>query len=214
MFSQTVYWLVSVWNFFQAWDVFITGCDHVILIVWNVTNVYDIQIGWLRGCPRAWVWAQPMWESMFMNTKCPYGYLLRGPVLAIQGYCLEILFLFILWEIHGIGWCWSGVGGVSVGELNESHWHTSLGGVCSGCCGVAGSGLKEACSRVETWWILGIFLNGVGRSLLSVPLLYPSSAKASCWVKAAFNAMMNLPNKMLLDSCHSMWLDGVQKNVV
>ena len=43
-----------------------------------------------------------------------------------------------------------GVGGVSVGELNESHWHTGLGGVCGGHCGVTGSGLKEACSRVET----------------------------------------------------------------
>ena len=43
-----------------------------------------------------------------------------------------------------------GVGGVTTGELNESHQHMGLGGVCGGHCGMTGSGLKEACSRVET----------------------------------------------------------------
>ena len=42
-----------------------------------------------------------------------------------------------------------GVGGVSTGELNESHWCKGLVGICGGCCGVTGSGLKEACSRDE-----------------------------------------------------------------
>ena len=47
-----------------------------------------------------------------------------------------------------------GLGGVDVGdgagELNESLCHTGLVGVCGGHCGVVSSGLKEACSRVET----------------------------------------------------------------
>ena len=42
-----------------------------------------------------------------------------------------------------------GVGGISAGELNESHQRMGLGGVCGGHCGMTGSRLKEACSRVE-----------------------------------------------------------------
>ena len=47
-------------------------------------------------------------------------------------------------------------------ELNDSHLHTGLGGVCGVFHGVIGSGLNEACSMLETWWIPGVFLNGVG----------------------------------------------------
>ena len=43
-----------------------------------------------------------------------------------------------------------GVGGMSSGELNESHLHTGLGGVCGALLGITGSGLKEACSKLET----------------------------------------------------------------
>ena len=36
-------------------------------------------------------------------------------------------------------------------ELNESHLHTALGGVCSMFHGVTGSGSNEACSMLKTW---------------------------------------------------------------
>ena len=55
-------------------------------------------------------------------------------------------------------------------ELNDSHLHTGLGGVCGVFHGVTGSGLNEACSVLETWWILGVFLSGVGKSIVSEPL--------------------------------------------
>ena len=69
-----------------------------------------------------------------------------------------------------------GVGGVLAGvlsssvELNESHLCTSLGGVGGVFYGVNGSGLNEACSILETWWILGVFLSGVGKLMVSEPL--------------------------------------------
>ena len=52
-------------------------------------------------------------------------------------------------------------------ELNDSHLHTGLGGVCGMFHGVTGSGSNEACSMLETWWILGVFLSGVGKSIVS-----------------------------------------------
>ena len=55
-------------------------------------------------------------------------------------------------------------------ELNDRHLHTGLGGVCGVFLGVTGAGLNEVCSMLETWWILGVFLNGVGKSKASEPL--------------------------------------------
>ena len=52
-------------------------------------------------------------------------------------------------------------------ELNDSHLHTGLGGIFHG---VTGAGSNEACSMLETWWILGVFLHGVGKSTVSEPL--------------------------------------------
>ena len=52
-------------------------------------------------------------------------------------------------------------------ELNDSHLHSGLGGVCGMIHGVTGSGLNKACSVLETWWILGVFLSGVGKSIVS-----------------------------------------------
>ena len=43
-------------------------------------------------------------------------------------------------------------------ELNDSHLYTGLGGVCGVFHGVTGSGLNEACSMLETWWILGVYV--------------------------------------------------------
>ena len=57
-----------------------------------------------------------------------------------------------------------GVGGVLAGvlsstvELNESHLHTGLGGVCGVFHGVTGSGLNEACSVLEPGGFLVFFL--------------------------------------------------------
>ena len=55
-------------------------------------------------------------------------------------------------------------------ELNDSHLHTGLGGVCGISLSVTGAGLNEACSMLETWWILGVFLNGMGKSTVSESL--------------------------------------------
>ena len=61
-------------------------------------------------------------------------------------------------------------GVLSFVKLNDSHLYTSLGGVCVVFLGVTGAGFNEACSMLETWWILGVFLNGVGKSTVSEPL--------------------------------------------
>ena len=52
-------------------------------------------------------------------------------------------------------------------ELNKSHLHTGLSGACNVFHGVNGSGSNEACSMLERWWILGNFLSGVGKLILS-----------------------------------------------
>ena len=57
-----------------------------------------------------------------------------------------------------------------LGELNDSHLCTGLGGVCGIFHGVTGAGSNEACSMLETWWILSVFLNGVGKSTVSEPV--------------------------------------------
>ena len=58
----------------------------------------------------------------------------------------------------------------SSNELNKSHLHTGLGGACNMFCGVTGSGSNEASSMLETWWILSIFLSGVGKLIVSALL--------------------------------------------
>ena len=69
-----------------------------------------------------------------------------------------------------------GVGGVLAGvllssaELNESHLCTGVGGVHGMFHGVTGSGMNKECSVLETWWILGVFLSRVGKSIVSEPL--------------------------------------------
>ena len=90
-------------------------------------------------------------------------------MIIIQRYNFKVLFLFSSSEYSGV------LAGVAVGvhgvlssvELNDSHLHTGLGGVCGMFCGVTGSGLNKACSMLETWWILGAFLNRVGKSIVS-----------------------------------------------
>ena len=84
-------------------------------------------------------------------------------------------------------------------ELNDSCLCTGLGGVCGVFHGVTGAGSNEACSMLETWWIIGVFLNGVGRSTVSAPLSYPSSASDSCWSKAAFSVITKHPNYISSD---------------
>ena len=65
--------------------------------------------------------------------------------------------------------------------LNNSHLHTGLVGVCSVFHGVTGMGLKKACLILETWWILGIFLSGVGKITFSMP--HMTIVAISCLVK-------------------------------
>ena len=55
-------------------------------------------------------------------------------------------------------------------ELNDNCLCTGLGGVCGMFHGVTGSGSNEACSMLETWWILCVFLSGVGKSIVSETL--------------------------------------------
>ena len=69
-----------------------------------------------------------------------------------------------------------GLGGVSPGilsssvVLNDSCLCTGLDGDHDVFCGVTGFGLNTACLMLETWWILGIFLCGVGKLMVSEPL--------------------------------------------
>ena len=66
-----------------------------------------------------------------------------------------------------------GVDGVLAGmlsssvELNESHLHTGLGGVCGVCHGVTGSASNKVCSMLETRLILDVYLSGVRKSIVS-----------------------------------------------
>ena len=56
--------------------------------------------------------------------------------------------------------------------------HTGLGGVCgvlqgvmvTALRGVVVTGLKEACSTLETWCMQGVFHNRVGKLIVSEPL--------------------------------------------
>ena len=52
-------------------------------------------------------------------------------------------------------------------EINNSHLCTGLGGASNVFSGVTGSGSNKACSMLETWWILSIFLSGVGKLIVS-----------------------------------------------
>ena len=55
-------------------------------------------------------------------------------------------------------------------ELNDNHLCTGLGGVCGVLHGVTGARSNEMCSMLETWWICGVFFNGVGKSIVNEPL--------------------------------------------
>ena len=74
--------------------------------------------------------------------------------------------------------------------LNDNQQHTGL--QCDWLVpvlhGVVGS--KEVLSSLETWWILGLHLRGVGMLKFSLPLLYPSSSNASLLSKAALSVVM------------------------
>ena len=52
-------------------------------------------------------------------------------------------------------------------ELNNSHLHTGLDGVCDVFHVVTGLGWNKACFILETWCILGIFHSGVGKLMVS-----------------------------------------------
>ena len=99
-------------------------------------------------------------------------------------------------------------------ELKDKHLHTGLGSVCGVLQGVVRTGLNEACSMLEAWWMWGVLHNGVGKSMVSEPLSQPSSVSDNCWLKAALSAMMKCPNSISSDFWHSMWLVDVWKNVV
>ena len=77
------------------------------------------------------------------------------------------------WVLAGVA---VGVDGVVPGllsssdELHNSHLCTGLGGACNMFRGVTWSESKKACSMLETWWILSIFLSGLGKLIVSEPL--------------------------------------------
>ena len=66
-----------------------------------------------------------------------------------------------------------GVGGASSDlslssyELNDNCLHTGPDGVCDALHGMTGLGLNEAFLMLDTWWILGVFLSGVGKLIVS-----------------------------------------------
>ena len=63
-------------------------------------------------------------------------------------------------------------------ELKDRHLCTGLGGVCGVLRGVmitvlqcvVLTGLKGACSMLETWCMQGVFHNGFDKSIVSEPL--------------------------------------------
>ena len=71
--------------------------------------------------------------------------------------------------------------------LNDNWWCTGLqhDWLVAVVCGV--EGLKEMFPSLETWWILGVHLTGVGMLTFSFPLSYPSSSKVSLLSKAALS---------------------------
>ena len=79
----------------------------------------------------------------------------------------------------------------SLSELLNDNWqHTGLqcDWLVAVMHGVEGS--KEMFSSLETWWILGVHLRGVGMLKFSLPLSYPSSSKVSLLSKAALSMVM------------------------
>ena len=72
--------------------------------------------------------------------------------------------------LAGVALCVSGASSdvpLSLHALNDNHLHTGLDGVCNVLHGVIGLGLNEAFSILDTWWILGVFLSGVGKLIVS-----------------------------------------------
>ena len=58
-------------------------------------------------------------------------------------------------------------------SLKDRQHHTDLAGECvglqvAGLCGVLCAGWKEACSKLDTWCMHGVLLNGVGTSSLEL----------------------------------------------
>ena len=92
-------------------------------------------------------WCGTIWKSSSSSSLSRYSRVLAGVAL-------------------GVGEVLAGVLSSSV-ELNESHLHTGLGGVHGMFCGVTCSGSNKACSMLVTWWILGVFLSEVGKSIVS-----------------------------------------------
>ena len=91
-----------------------------------------------------------MWKSSSSSSPSKYSGVFAGVVL-------------------GFGKVTSGVASSS-DELNDSHLCTGLGGACNMFHGVTGSGSNEAYSILETWWILGVFLSRMVKSIVSEPL--------------------------------------------
>ena len=91
-----------------------------------------------------------IWKSSSSSSSSRYSRVLAGVALEVGGV---------------IPWVLS-----SSDELNDSHLHTGLGGVHNVFCGVTGLGSNEAHLMLGTWWILGIFLSGVGTLIVSEPL--------------------------------------------
>ena len=97
-------------------------------------------------------------------------------------------------------------------ELKANQCHTGLwcGWLVPVLHGIAGS--KETFSSLETWWILEVFLRGVGVLKFSLPLSYPSSSNASLYSSAALRVVMKCPNKTSSDCWHSRC--GIKEGIV
>ena len=93
--------------------------------------------------------------------------------------------------------------------LNDNWWHTGLqrDWPVAVVHGVEES--KEMFSSLDTRWILGVCLRGVGMLKFSLQLSYPSSSKVSLLSKAALSVATKQLNNTSSDCWHSRCMEVV-----
>ena len=74
--------------------------------------------------------------------------------------------------------------------------------------GIEGS-KEDMLSSLETWWILGVHLRGVGMLKFLLPLSCPLSSNVSLLSKVALSVVMKQLNRTSSDCWHSRCMDVV-----
>ena len=102
-----------------------------------------------------------------------HGAVLAKEVLLPCGLDCYLVYWSVIDEGHWVSQgslhqsCWTPNGSI------PGLWHLNLWGECTGCCSAVVSGvvgLKDKFSLVDTWYIHGTLLRGVGMFKLSLPL--------------------------------------------